>query len=81
MKRGEEGNMDMEIAKVDVAEVDKMADHLESFERKGEVFVHGERWSAISETPVRKDHAVVVTGIDGLTLRVRRANEDTQEQN
>ena len=54
---------------------------LESFERKGEVFVHGERWSAISDTPVRKDHAVVVTGIDGLTLSVRRANEDTQEQN
>jgi membrane-bound serine protease (ClpP class) len=54
---------------------------LESFEHKGEVFVHGERWSAISEAPVAKDQAVVVTGIDGLTLRVRRANEDSQERN
>lgn len=53
---------------------------LESFEREGEVFVHGERWSAISEAPLVKDQAVVVTGIDGLTLRVRRANEDTQER-
>jgi len=54
---------------------------LESFERKGEVFVHGERWSAISESPIGKDQAVVVTGIDGLTLSVRGANEDSQEQN
>jgi membrane-bound serine protease (ClpP class) len=54
---------------------------LESFERKGEVFVHGERWSAISEAPVAKDQAVVVTGIDGLTLSVRRVNEDSQERN
>lgn len=53
---------------------------LESFERKGEVFVHGERWSAISETPIGKDQAVVVTGIDGLTLSVRGANEDSQER-
>jgi len=53
---------------------------LESFERKGEVFVHGERWSAICEAPVGKDQAVVVTGIDGLTLRVRRVNEDIQER-
>jgi len=53
---------------------------LESFERTGEVFVHGERWSAISESPLEKDQAVVVIGIDGLTLRVRRPNEDSQEQ-
>jgi len=44
------------------------------------VFVHGERWNAISEEPVEKDQAVVVTGIDGLTLRVRRASEDSQER-
>ena len=52
---------------------------MENFERAGEVFVHGERWSAISEAPLRKDQAVVVTGIDGLTLSVRRVNEDSQE--
>jgi membrane-bound serine protease (ClpP class) len=44
---------------------------LESFEHGGEVFVHSENWSAISEAPVSKGQAIVVTGLDGLVLRVR----------
>lgn len=45
------------------------------FERRGSVFVHSERWNAVSRTPLREGQAVVVTGIDGLTLEVRPANE------
>ena len=42
---------------------------------QGEVFVHSERWSAVSDSPIREGQAVVVTGIDGLTLTVRPADE------
>ncbi len=44
---------------------------LEGFEREGEVFVHSERWHAVSETALEANQAVVVTGLDGLTLKVR----------
>ncbi len=44
---------------------------LESFEHEGEVFIHSERWTAVSETPVKQHQAVLVTGLDGLTLKVR----------
>lgn len=44
---------------------------LESFDHEGEVFVHSERWTAISETPVKRDQAVLVTDLEGLTLKVR----------
>ena len=42
---------------------------------EGEVFVHSERWSAVSDSPIREGQVVVVTGIDGLTLTVRPADE------
>jgi membrane-bound serine protease (ClpP class) len=41
----------------------------------GTVVVRGEYWTAESETPVEPGERVVVTGIDGLVLRVRRAAE------
>jgi membrane-bound serine protease (ClpP class) len=47
---------------------------LEDFERAGAVWVHGERWHAVSSAPVSKGQAVRVTAIDGLTLRVEPAN-------
>lgn len=37
----------------------------------GRVFIEGETWKAISDTPVETGQAVVVTGIDGLTLKVK----------
>jgi membrane-bound serine protease (ClpP class) len=40
------------------------------FERAGEVYVHSERWQAVSSAPLRRGQAIVVTGIDGLTLAV-----------
>ena len=45
------------------------------FERRGSVFVHSERWSAVCSTPLRKGQAIVVTGIDGLTLTVRPVDQ------
>jgi len=41
------------------------------FENRGTVFVHSERWSAVTTTPLREGQTIVVTGIDGLTLEVR----------
>lgn len=38
---------------------------------RGKVFVHGELWNAISDTPVAAGTAVEVVGVDGMTLRVR----------
>jgi membrane-bound serine protease (ClpP class) len=37
---------------------------------EGEVFVHSERWSAVSNSPLNKGQTIKVTGIDGLTLIV-----------
>ena len=48
---------------------------LMDFETRGDVFVHSERWSAVTEAPLRKGQAIVVTGIEGLTLEVRPADE------
>ncbi len=53
---------------------------LEPFEHQGPVFVHGERWAARSESPLRRNQAIKVTGLDGLTLMVRPLNSNTQEQ-
>ncbi|NOK37774.1 nodulation protein NfeD [Corallococcus exercitus] len=36
----------------------------------GEVFVHGERWRAVSFTPIREGAQVVVRAVEGLTLTV-----------
>lgn len=48
---------------------------LENFSDEGEVFVHSERWSAISTSPVREGQPVEVIGVDGLTLQVQPLNE------
>jgi membrane-bound serine protease (ClpP class) len=53
---------------------------LKGFENEGEVFVHSERWQAVSESPLAEDQAIEVTGLDGLTLRVRPIDKPLQEQ-
>ncbi len=53
---------------------------LEDFESEGEVFVHSERWHAVSESPIQADQAILVIGLDGLTLKVRPADVPFQEQ-
>ncbi|GAB4141318.1 MAG: nodulation protein NfeD [Sphingomonadales bacterium] len=37
---------------------------------KGHVFVHGERWRAVSNQPLETDQRVKVVGLDGLVLKV-----------
>ena len=49
---------------------------LEGFEGRGEVFVHSERWSAVSSAPVGKDQKIEVTGVEGLVLQVRPLHEE-----
>lgn len=48
---------------------------LSDFERQGDVFVHSERWNAVTGSPLRKGQAIRVTGIDGLILQVRPADD------
>lgn len=45
------------------------------FEQRGSVYVHSERWSAVTVSPLREGQAIVVTDIDGLTLKVRPADD------
>ncbi len=40
----------------------------------GKVFIEGENWNAVSETPVEAGQPVEVTGIEGLTLKVKPKN-------
>jgi membrane-bound serine protease (ClpP class) len=40
----------------------------------GHVFTHGERWQAVSDVPLSAQQKVYITGIDGLTLKVRPAS-------
>ena len=37
----------------------------------GKVFIEGEHWNAVSETPVEAGQPVEITGIEGLTLKVK----------
>jgi len=39
--------------------------------RGGEVLMEGERWNAVSETPIESGQPVEVIGIKGLTLNVK----------
>jgi len=48
----------------------ELAEVLEDFNEHGQVFVHGERWSAHTQVPVRKGDRVRVDRINGLLLDV-----------
>src|SRR5262249_32960885 len=37
----------------------------------GKVFIEGEYWNAVSETPVNEGQPVEIIGIEGLTLKVK----------
>jgi len=39
--------------------------------RSGRIFVEGEYWNAVSDTPVEKDQRVEIAGVQGLTLKVK----------
>ena len=39
--------------------------------RGGRIFVEGEYWNAVSDTPIGKDRPVEIADVQGLTLKVR----------
>ncbi|MCX7988223.1 MAG: nodulation protein NfeD [Thermodesulfovibrio sp.] len=41
---------------------------------KGMVMVHGELWQAISDEEIKKDQEIIVEQVQGLTLKVRKAD-------
>lgn len=43
---------------------------LEDFDARGHVRLHGERWNAVSDVPVKQGDAVKVIRLDGLTVHV-----------
>ena len=44
--------------------------------RRGHVLAHGERWTAMSETPLKKGQRVRVAGIEGIILKVEPDQPD-----
>ncbi len=46
---------------------------MESFTGHGKIWLEGESWQAESRVPIEKDQEVIVTAMDGLTLRVKPA--------
>src|SRR2546428_3847743 len=41
----------------------------------GKVFIEGEYWNAVSETPIESGQPVEVIGVEGLTLKVKPKNQ------
>jgi membrane-bound serine protease (ClpP class) len=37
----------------------------------GRIFVEGEYWNAVSDTPIEKDEVVEIAAVQGLTLKVK----------
>jgi membrane-bound serine protease (ClpP class) len=48
------------------------AEAMEEFTERGPVWAFGERWNAVTDTPVQKGDKLRVVGVDGLTLTVTR---------
>lgn len=60
VKTGSEGMVgEIGVARTDIA-------------LQGKVFVHGELWDARSETPVREGERVVVTAVEGMSVKVKK---------
>ncbi len=47
------------------------AEALHDFDTRGQIWVHGERWTARTSTPVTTGQALEVVRVEGLTLHVR----------
>jgi membrane-bound serine protease (ClpP class) len=43
--------------------------------RGGRIFVEGEHWNAVSDTPIEKDEVVKIIAVQGLTLKVKTKGE------
>ena len=51
---------------------------MEGFETSGHIFIHGETWQGVSDVPMRPGDKAVVTGIEGLTLKIEPLKEKEQ---
>ena len=52
---------------------------MEDLQPQGKVFVHGEIWDAIAETPLKKGESIQVVNMEGFRLRVKPVST-SQEQ-
>ena len=69
VKKVEATNLDMVINKVGIVTEDIKQDKI------GEVKVLGKRWSAYSNTEIKKDEKVKILSIDGVKLKVEKIGE------
>lgn len=69
VKKVEATNLDMVINKVGIVTEDINQDKI------GEVKVLGKRWSAYSNTELKKDEKVKILSIDGVKLKVEKIGE------
>lgn len=53
---------------------------VDDFDRQGSVTVHSEHWRALTQTPLKKDQIVKVTGVKKLTLTVEPVNSNHEER-
>jgi membrane-bound serine protease (ClpP class) len=56
--------------------IGSIGEAMADFSREGRVWIHGESWRAMSAAPVRKGEKVQVVSQDGLTLKVKKIQED-----
>ena len=69
VKKVEATNLDMVINKIGIVTEDINQDKI------GEVKVLGKRWSAYSNTELKKDEKVKILSIDGVKLKVEKMGE------
>lgn len=55
--------------------VGSLAEVQQGFNRDGQVFVHGEIWQATSDVPMQAGDKAVVTGMEGLVLKIEPLKE------
>lgn len=53
---------------------------VDDFDRQGHVIIHGEHWQAISQTSLKQNQTVKVTGLKNLTLTVEPVESTTEER-
>ena len=58
--------------------VSKRATARTDLDPKGKVFVWGEIWNAVAESPIAAGGQVEITAVDGMTLHVRPTGTDTE---
>lgn len=60
--------------------VGAMAEAIKDFDDQGYVHLHGERWNAITDTPIKKGQRIRVTKVDGLNVHVQPVTDTDEEK-